>query len=65
MIAYRVLEKRRWVSVVGLSLGGIIGVFLLLRLLLSATFALAGFTVLSLLIFVGRPYILKRVKTDE
>ena len=65
MIAYRVLEKRRWVSVVGLSLGGIIGVFLLLRLLLSATFALAGFTILSLLIFVGRPYILKRVKTDE
>ena len=65
LIAYRVLEKRRWVSVVGLSLGGIIGVFLLLRLLLSATFALAGFTVLSLLIFVGRPYILKRVKTDE
>ena len=64
LIAHRVLETRRWVSVVGLSLGGLIGVFLFLRLLLSATFALAGFIVLCILIFVGRPYILKRVKTD-
>lgn len=64
-IAYRELEGQGGLPLLGLVVGGVIGIFLLLRLFISAGPALLGFLVLTALIFVGRPYILERVKLEE
>ncbi|MCA9790686.1 MAG: amino acid permease [Candidatus Eremiobacteraeota bacterium] len=64
VIAYHELESHRWFPVMGISVGILVGLFLVLRLAISATVPLAMFLVTVALIFVGRPYVLQRVATD-
>lgn len=59
-IAYRESEKRKWIPVVGLILGIIVGLALIFRLIISKPIALGGILGIVLLIILGRPYLLRK-----
>ena len=65
LVALREFDQRKWVSYIGLVLGGLIGLFLVLRLVISATFAFAAMAVLVTLVFLGRPYLLSLTEVEQ
>ncbi|MGE0491006.1 MAG: APC family permease [Vulcanimicrobiota bacterium] len=64
VIAYHELDSHSWIALAGMAVGSVVGVFLVIRLAISATVPLALFLVTVALIFLGRPYLLQRVATD-
>lgn len=65
IIAYKELDDQGWLPILGLVVGCVMGLFLLLRLLVSAGPALLGFLILTAFIFLGRPYILRRAELEN
>ncbi|HKJ48343.1 MAG TPA: amino acid permease, partial [Christiangramia sp.] len=59
-IAYRESDKRKWIPLIGIILGALVGLALIFRLIISKPIALAGILGLVLLIILGRPYLLKK-----
>ncbi len=49
----------------GAVLGTLVAIVLVLRLMVSAPLSLATLLVLAVLIFIGRPALLKRVSTED
>ncbi|MFA0962769.1 APC family permease [Roseivirga sp. BDSF3-8] len=65
LLAYRNLEKRRWIPVTGIAFTLLIGLALIGRLIITKPIALTGLVVVSLLIILGRPYLLKITGTKD
>ena len=61
-IAYRESDKRKWIPLMGIIIGALVGLALIFRLVISKPVALAGILILVLLIVLGRPYLLKKKK---
>ncbi|MCG9971424.1 APC family permease [Christiangramia crocea] len=59
-IAYRESDKRKWIPVVGLILGILVGLALIFRLVISKPIALGGILAIVMLIILGRPYLLRK-----
>lgn len=64
IIALRQLDSGRWIPLVGIIIGGITLIILLTRLFFIAPVALLIIVALGLIIVLGRPYLLKRMRTD-
>ncbi|MAQ16138.1 MAG: amino acid permease [Sandaracinus sp.] len=64
VVCAREMRRQRAIPIVGAVLGGIIGVVLLARLAVTAPIPLAILLVLAALVFLGRPLVLKRVRTE-
>lgn len=64
-LAYRKLEKHRWIPVVGMASGGLIGLALLGRLVVTKPLPLLALVTISLLIILGRPFLLSKMKTEH
>ena len=59
-IAYRESDKRKWIPLMGIVMGILVGLALIFRLVISKPIALAGILGLVLLIILGRPYLLRK-----
>ncbi|MDX1761290.1 MAG: APC family permease [Christiangramia sp.] len=59
-IAYRESDKRKWIPLMGIIMGVLVGLALIFRLVISKPIALAGILGLVLLIILGRPYLLRK-----
>ena len=64
-IAQKHLDTHDWIPWTGIILGSIVMVLLLLRLAFTALIPLSVLAFFVLAIVFGRPYILKKVKTDD
>lgn len=58
-IAYRESDKRKWIPIMGIIVGVMVGLALIFRLIISKPIALGGILGLVLLIILGRPFLLK------
>ncbi len=61
LICWKQMETARWVPMVGVVLGTLVAIVLVLRLMVSAPVSLATLLLVALLIFIGRPALLKRI----
>lgn len=59
-IAFRESDKRKWIPLIGIIIGILVGLALTFRLFISKPIALAGILGLVLLIIMGRPYLLSK-----
>lgn len=59
-IAYRESDKRKWIPLMGIIIGSLVGLALIFRLVISKPLALGGILGLVLLIILGRPYLLRK-----
>ncbi|MFD2434209.1 hypothetical protein ACFSO9_12075 [Mesonia maritima] len=59
-IAYRELNKKKWIPLLGIIIGCLVGGALIFRLIISKPIALGGILAIVLLIILGRPYVLKQ-----
>jgi len=64
-IAYRESEKRKWIPLMGIIIGILVGLALIFRLVISKPIALGGILALVLLIIMGRPYLLKKKEKTQ
>ena len=64
-IAYRESEKRKWIPLMGIIIGILVGVALIFRLVISKPVALGGILAVVLLIIMGRPYLLKKKEKTQ
>ena len=64
-IAFRESDKRKWIPLMGIIIGIVVGLALIFRLIISKPFALAGILGLILLIVMGRPYLLKKKEKHQ
>jgi amino acid transporter len=65
VICFREVKSVRWLPLVGAGVGSLIGLFLLARLIVIEPVALAILVVLGLSVFVGRPALLRHVRTES
>lgn len=59
-IAFRESDRRKWIPLLGIIIGILVGLALIFRLFISKPVALAGVLGLVLLIILGRPYLLSK-----
>nr|MDA3877207.1 amino acid permease [Halothiobacillus sp.] len=64
LICWKQMKTTRWVPMAGVVLGVLVAIVLVLRLMVIAPVPLAMLIVLALLIFIGRPALLKRMSTE-
>ena len=59
-LAYQELEKNKWVPMVGMITGVLVGLALLGRLYITKPFALGAIIIVSVIIIFGRPWLLRK-----
>lgn len=59
-IAFRESDRKKWIPLIGIIIGILVGLALIFRLFISKPIALAGIMGLVLLIILGRPYLLSK-----
>ncbi|MEH6408610.1 MAG: amino acid permease, partial [Leeuwenhoekiella sp.] len=59
-IAYREMDKNKYLPIIGLIMAILIGLALFFRLIISKPIALGGMGLIVVLIIFGRPYLLKK-----
>jgi len=64
-IAFRESEKRKWIPLMGIIIGVLVGLALIFRLVISKPVALGGILAMVLLIVLGRPYLLKQKEKTQ
>lgn len=65
IIAIRIINPKKWIPWIGVIVGGVTMIILLVRLYFVAPMALSILLILTTGIVIGRPYILKKVSTDD
>ncbi len=60
-LAYKKLDNRKWIPVVGLVVAALVGLALLFRLVLTKPVAFGGLLFFAFLVILGRPYLLKKM----
>jgi len=64
-LAFKELDKRKWIPVCGLIIAAIIGMTLIGRLIVTKPASFGGLLLIALLIVLGRPFLLNLIQTKN